>query len=264
MSTENRSSEIKIKYTKKDLIKPDQVLQGLSAGFEWSRKHSQIFFGLIAAVVVVGVVVTSVQYYTNSKEEKLQAKYFAVEKRYLDKKRDFEEASKNSKSTKAKATGDLQKDYGTEVADLEALVKEAGPSKAGAMASLNLSELYLGYNQVDQAKAALDLVGAKGSGLLAGLVQLQMGNVAEAKGDCKTAVGIWTPLANDKDLDFLSGEIKMRMALCYEAMNDLSKAESLFTEASKKVDSSAGEMGGGTKDSDRYLRMLKLKKQQGS
>lgn len=255
----------KIKYSKKELNKPDQVLQGLNAGFEWSRTHAQIFFGVIGAIFVVGVIVSSVQYFMNNKEETLQAKYFAIEKKYLDKKRDFEEAGRSEKSTKAKATGDLQKDYGTEVDSLEALVKEAGASKAGALAALNLSEILLTYQQADRAKAALDLVGAKGSGLLSSLVQMQLGNVAEAKGDCKSAVAIWTGLTSNKDLDFMAGEIKMRMALCYEAMNDLTKAESLLSEASKKEDSAGGEMGaGGVKDSDRYLRLLKMKKAQGT
>ena len=92
-----------------------------------------------------------------------------MKKTYLKKKRDFEEAersalrppakdTKDQPPQKAKASGDLEKDYGTEVAGFKQVMETHPSSKAAQMAALNLSEVYMNYKKTDDAAQVLQKI----------------------------------------------------------------------------------------------------------
>jgi hypothetical protein len=159
-----------------------------------------------------------------------------------------------------KATGDLEKDYGTIATDLQSMIDSAPGSKAAQMAALNLSEIYSNYNKNDEAIAALDKVSKHlgSTEAISALIWMQSGNLLANKGDCKGAVEKWQHIADSKKLSFAQDEAKLRMGLCFETMNDLAKAEELYTQVTKKEEATADFAA--AREAQKYLRLLKAKK----
>lgn len=264
-----------INFTKADLKSPDQMTKTLREGFVWTTNHSKLVIGLIAAFIVIGGGTAIIQHFSQAKETALQTKYFTLEKNYNELHRNFTEANRaeatpvSGKDKKApavdpakKASGDLTKDYGSVVAGFEALINEAPTSKAAQMAALNLSNLYLEYKKNDEALAVLHKIesGINKSSTIGALIHMQMGSILAGKNDCKAAVAIWQKLTDTKSLQFAHNEAKLRMGLCYEAMNETAKAESLYTEIAKKEDSMSGADVAAAHDAGKFLRLLKAKK----
>lgn len=261
------------KLTKEDVKSPDQVTKTLRQGFVWTTAHSNMILGAFALFVVVGVGISIFGYFNDKKEMSQQEKYFVLEKNYTEVKRAFDEAARaeliaaQSKDKKAapatgkKASGDLQTDYGTVVAGFEAFLNEDSKSKAAQMAALNLSDIYLTYKKNDEALAALQKVekGLDNDEVLTSLVWMQMGNVLANKSDCKGAIEKWENISQSKSLAFAHDEAKLRMGLCFESLNDLAKAEILYTEVSGKQDPATTNFAA-SREAQKYLRLLKAKK----
>lgn len=263
------------KFSKEEMKSPDQVTQTLRQGFVWTTTHSKMVIGAVAAFVVIGAGVSLMSYFSEKKEVSQQEKYFLIEKSYTEKKRGFEEAAraeivasqaKDKKPAPAfdpakKATGDLTKDYGTVITGFAAFIADAPNSKAAQMAALNLSDIYASYKMNDEALTTLQKVekGLDKDDMLTALVWMQMGNLLANKSDCKGAVEKWQTLANNKSLAFAHDEAKLRMGLCYEAMNDLAQAEAVYSEVGKKGDQNTTDFAA-SREAQKYLRLLKAKK----
>ncbi|QDK45490.1 hypothetical protein DOM22_10180 [Bdellovibrio sp. ZAP7] len=263
------------KFSKEDLKNPDQVTKTLRQGFVWTTTHSKIVITAVIAFVVIGAGASLMGYLSNKKEVATQEKYFSLEKSYTEKKRGFEEAaraemmaatSKDKKGAPAfdpskKASGDMQKDFGTLITGFEALINEAPKTVAGQMAALNLSDIYLSYKKYDEAAEALNKVeaGLNKSDLTSGLVWMQMGNVMADKGDCKGAIEKWNVITASKAFNFAHDEAKLRQGLCYETLNDSAKAEQLYTEVSNTADTQNTDSIS-SREAAKYLRLLKAKK----
>lgn len=258
----------------KDDLKIDQVTQTMRKSFVWTTDHSKMVLGAIIAFVVLGAGFSLWNVWAEKKEVSQQEKYFILEKAYNEKKRGFDEAARAEMmaatakdKTKAppvdatkKATGDLDKDYGTIAADFQAMIDSAPTTKAAQMAALNLSDIYSNYGKNEEALAALDKV-TKGLGsaeAISALVWMQSGNLLANKGDCKAAVEKWQHIADSKKLSFAQDEAKLRMGLCFESMNDLAKAEEFYTQVTKKEDGTADFAA--SREAQKYLRLLKAKK----
>ncbi|KYG63911.1 hypothetical protein AZI86_13935 [Bdellovibrio bacteriovorus] len=261
------------KLTKEDVKSPDQVTKTLRQGFIWTTTHSNMVIGAVALFVVVGVGISIFGYFSNKKEMTQQEKYFVLEKNYTEVKRGFDEAARaellaaQSKDKKAptptgkKASGDMQTDYGTVIAGFEAFLNEDSSSKAAQMAALNLSDIYLTYKKNDEALGVLQKVekGLDKDDALTSLVWMQMGNVLANKNDCNGAVEKWENITKVKSLAFAHDEAKLRMGLCFESMNDLAKAETIYTELSGKQDPATTNFAA-SREAQKYLRLLKAKK----
>lgn len=265
------------KLSKDDVKNPDQVLKTLNQGFEWSQNHSRALIVGLIAFVVIGIGWSIMSNMSEKKETQAQEAYFSFEKNYLDKKRGFEEAErsllrpptgKNAEAPKAKATGDMDKDYGPEVTGFKQVIETHPSSKAAQMAALNLSEIYVDYKKMDDASQVLEKVADKSSGkdLISAIVLTQYGNVLSDKDNCKTAVDQWQKVLGQSQASFLHDTLRIKSALCYEKMNDFAKAEELYKKVSQNSQDpknpQAGETGLG-KDAEKYLRLLKLKKNAG-
>lgn len=263
------------KFSKEELKSPDQVTKTLRQGFVWTTAHSKMVIAAVAVFVVIGAGISLAGYFSEKKEVSQQEKYFLIEKAYSEKKRGFEEAvraemmaaqAKDKKNVppvdaSKKASGDIQKDYGPEIQGFTAFINDAPTTKAAQMAALNLSEIYMNYKQNDEALSTLQKVekGLDKSDVLTGLVLMQMGNALANKADCKAAVEKWEAITGNKSLAFAHDEAKLRMGLCFESMNDLAKAEQLYTEIAKKEDQNTTDFAA-SREAQKYLRLLKAKK----
>lgn len=267
------------KLSKEDVKAPDQVLKTLNQGFQWSQNHSKALIVGLITFAVIGVGYSIFSNIAERKEIQAQEAYFKFEKSYLDKKRNFEEAERNSArppakdakdqpAPKAKASGDMEKDFGPEIAGFKQVMESHVSSKAAQMAALNLSEVFVNYKKIDEAAELLGKVESKSGGkdLISFIVISQYGNVLSEKGDCKAAVDQWNKVLNRSEASFLHDTLRIKSAFCFEKMNDFAKAEELYKKVSQNSQDpknpQAGETGLG-KDAEKYLRLLKLKKNAG-
>lgn len=246
----------------------------LREGFVWTTTHSQLVLGAIALFIVVGAGISLYGYFNTKKETSLQEKYFVVEKEYTEKKRGFDEVTRaelmatQAKDKKApavdmskKASGDMQKDYGSSITAFEAIIKESPKTAAAQMAALNLSAIYSEYKKTDEALNVLTEVekGLSKNEALTALVLQRMGGLLADKNDCKGAIDKWKVIADRKTLMFARDEAKLRMGVCYESLNDLAMAEQMYTEVSQNQDANSSDFVA-SKEAQKYLRLLKAKK----
>lgn len=258
--------------TPNDARTPDQVTQTLRKGFAWTTMHSNIVIIAVIAFVVLGLGLSLAGYLSEKKEVAQQEKYFLLERAYTDKKDAFAETSRaellaaQDKKAPAvdpakKPSGDITKDYGTVVTDLESFV-DAGPkTQAAQMAALNLTDLYMKYKTPDSALAVLQKVepGLDKKEVLSALVHIQWGNVLAQKGDCAGAIPHWERVTSVKAFAYAHDEARLRMGFCYQSMNDLAKAEQVYTEITK-ADGSANRDFAASREAEKYLRLIKAKK----
>ncbi|MGZ3798176.1 MAG: tetratricopeptide repeat protein, partial [Pseudobdellovibrionaceae bacterium] len=229
------------------------------------------------AFFILGGGITIFRGLAEKKETTAQESYFKFEKNYLDKKHDFEEAERNAsrppvkdpkEKPKVKATGDLEKDFAPEVTGFKQVMEAHPGTKAAQMAALNLSEIYMNYKKPDEAIQSLEKVASQGQGesMISAIVLAQYGNILAEKNDCKTAVEQWQKVLAHPEVSFLHETLRLKSAFCYEKMNDFVKAEELYKKISQNSQDpknpQAGELGLG-KDAEKYLRLLKLKKNAG-
>lgn len=270
------------KLTKEEVRTPDQMTQGLGRFADWVSKNIVSVVASVVVLLVLGGVLSVVDYFSSQKESDLQGKMSRVEHQYTEKKTKFKEAEQ-SDSAKAlaaakatdkkdkkddkpapplKATGDLEKDYGPEVAGFEDLVAKNASSKAGQMSAIYLAEIYSEYKQPEKALEALNKVVPKNepSDVLSALtVNLKAGLLAD-KGDCAQAVDIWQKILSQKKIDYMHDEAKLRSAVCFEKMNDTAKAEKYYMELSKNTSSKdEPDDKAATEDAKKYLRLLKVR-----
>ncbi len=274
------------KLTKEEVRTPDQMTQGLGRFAEWVSKNIVIVIGTLVGLLVLGGVISVVDYFSTQKESDLQGKMSRVEHQYTEKKTKFKEAeqsdsakalasakaaNKDKKDEKTppavKATGDLEKDYGPEVIGFEELVAKNGSSKAGQMSAIYLAEIYSEYKQSEKAIEALNKVVPKNepSDVVTALaVNLKAGLLAD-KGDCNQAVDIWQKIISQKKIEYMHNEAKLRSAVCYEKMNDTAKAEKYYMELSKNTASKdEPDDRAATEDAKKYLRLLKVRSNGGN
>lgn len=254
------------KLTKQDVRAPDRFQKALTTWLDWAGQNSRLVLGVIAIAVLVGAGMAVARYKASQAQLSYQEKFSVIERQLLDKKQSFEEARRaqeNKTETKsALPSGDLSKDYGTLVGEMEALIQQAPWSVAASMAALHVAELKVEYKMPDQALAVLELVNPKNEmrGLPATLIVSMKAGLLADKGDCKTAVGLWEKISRSAQAAFLKNDAKLRMGLCYESMNEIAKAEQLYGEVAAQDDKNPGAGGESSREAERYLRLLKLKK----
>ena len=260
------------KISKEELRKRDQVMEALRKAFDWSLKNVKAIFAVLIVFVVAGLGYSLTSHFKQEAEVEVQEKYFKLEEQVVDKKQKFAEATRLLEAAKtdkkapapasAPATGDLEKDYGQLVTDLEGLVKEASSFAGGQMAALLLSDLYMEHSAPEKALAVVDMVEshAKKDGLLTALIYTQKGNALAEMDKCTEAITAWTKITGNKALQFAHNEAKLRMALCHESLGQTEQAESLYSEVAQGSTDEADYSA--SRDAQKYLRLLKAKKNQ--
>lgn len=260
------------KNDKVDLKSPDQVTQTLRKGFVWTTKHSNIVFSIVGVLVLVGGAWAVMSMFSHKKELAQQEKYYLLERALTEKKRGFEEAkraeevalqAKNSKQAQEaagkKATGELDKDYGAIVTDLNSFIEQEPKSMAAQMAALNLSDLYQDYKKDEEALAVLQKVepGLSKKEVLTGLVWLKKGNLLANQNQCEQAIQAWSQITENKVLNFAHSEAKLRMGVCYETLQNSEKAQALYQEI---VSTDENESNYAVLlEAKKYLKLIKAK-----
>ncbi len=255
------------KISKQDLKSPDKVLQELQKGFQWTTQHSKLVGVTLLAFLVLGAGISAKNYLDEKSENDIQAKYYPIEKKFLDKKTGFEQAkaavapAKDPKSktpppaVEGKATGDFAQDYGPLATDLMKIIEEKPSSKAAKMAALHLAEVQIEYQKMNEAEATLKKVDADHKDLLSGLVQNQLGTVQANLNDCNGAISTWQKVLSNARAKSLHSNIKLKQGLCYENLKEISKAEQMYSEA--KNDDKESVVA---RTAEKYLRLLQTAK----
>lgn len=255
------------KIDSKELKSPDKLQQELQKGFQWTTQHSKLVGLLLIGFLVVGAGLSAKSYLDEKKEAELQSKYYQAEKKLVEKKNAFQaaqaqaDAPKPKKGEKApepagvKASGDFDKDYGPVATELNKIIEEAPKSKAAKMAALNLSDVQAEYGKNEDALNTLKKVSAGSKDLLLGLVHTQMGTIQANMNDCQSALGTWDQVLSNAKAISMHSSVKLKQGLCYESMQDFTKAERLYTEAKAEQGDSPT-----AKAAEKYLRLLQTAK----
>lgn len=255
------------KITKQELKSPDKLQQELRKGFQWTTQHSKLVGVILLVFLVLGAGISAKSYFDEKSENEIQAKYYQVEKKFLDKKTAFAQAKAASQApkdpkaktppppTEGKASGDFTQDYGPLADEMTKIIAEKPSSKAAKMAALLLTDVQIEYQKASEAAETLKKVDADSKDLLSGLVQNQLGTVQANLNDCNSAISTWQKVLTNARAKSLHSGIKLKLGLCYETMKDLTKAEQLYTEAKNDEKESAV-----ARTADKYLRLLQTAK----
>lgn len=283
--------------SKEELKKTDQLTAAGRNAFDHIMRNQKIVFSVALVLLLVGGGYVAWDRINFSKEIAVQEEFYAIEKSYLKTKESFDkaeadqkekalaEASKkdqtkkdaaaiaDSKSTPAPLpSGDLTKDYGSTVTGWTKLIDAHPSSKAAAMASLELSQLYLKYKTPKEALSVLSKVKNQQNSdhFLGAMVFHSYAKLLSNQGQCQEAIGIWEGLEKKKKLGFLVEQSQMGRALCLESLGQTEKAEALFKDLVANGDNSpmspskaAAPPKGKSqtqKSAEKYLRYMKMKK----
>ncbi len=241
----------------------DQVQEKLVGGFNWLEDNSKIVVALIVIAVLGGLAYAGVQIVTNRQEKSAQADYYKAEAPFTKKKEAFEKskfkafmpANAEDKTPTEVASGDISKDYGPLLTDLESVAKDHAGTAAGGQAALLAGQTYLEYKQPDKAIEYAQLAGSKlpKDSTLGVLGKVLWGNALSAKGDCQGALGVWQQVLDTKTAAYLHPDVSVRSGVCFEKMGQNDRALEMYRSASAVAESaSAGTAKG-------LLRALELK-----
>ncbi len=266
-----------IKIDKQEAKKPDELLAGLTQGYNWAIGHRNSVIGLIGLFLLIGLGITGFQYVSDSKETKAQEQYYSIEKIYFEKKGQFEQANrqeqqkvnaqkdKNAKTkaeptpenTQTKATGDLAKDYGSIETDLKDVFAKHPATQGAAMAALLLTDLYIEYKQPAQALDLLKNMKPQAGSMMDSLATMQLGNVYALNSDCQNAITTWAGLLQKKQLAYLHEELKLRTAQCQIQLGQTVEAEKSLAELASNKEAMNFTA---QREAAKYLRLLRVKK----
>ncbi len=213
------------------------------------ERNLSIFLGIIGILSVAGAGWLGWGWLEARGEKAAQEKLYPLEKEYSAKRDGFERAklgplvnpdSKSAEKTPIEkaaaivATGDLAKDYGGLVDNLEAFAKENSGSAAGVQAGLLASQTRLEYGQTEKALEVLKSLREKNpTGKMMGLlVRMAEGNALAASEKCNEALSLWQQILDQKSAKFLHGEAALRAGICLESVGQKSRAIEMYQKAS--------------------------------
>lgn|GEM_PF-2021167 len=235
----------------------DPFQKELQKGFKWTTEHTRLMLIAALAFVVIAGGWAIKSYTDKQKELEAQSAYFPLEKALLEKRSQFMAADEPNPNKKTptpeavKASGDFTKDYGSEASALNTFIDKYPSSEAAQMAALNLASVQNEYKQFDAAEKVLEKVKSNSSTFISGLVMSELGNTKANLNNCQNAIETWNTVLTNKKAAFLQGSVKLKQALCYEALKNPEKAKSLYAEI--KATDKDGTLG---KTADKYKRLL--------
>lgn len=239
----------------------DKLQSSIEVIFNFFIKNSK--FTLIAIIALVAIFGgTSFISYLNQKNEvELQEKYYTAESSYLKKS---EEASKlNTENKDTKKTEEVKKtenktvDYTNELNTLKEVIEKSPSSQAAKMSGILLAEINRKNNNTTETLKYINLVKTSNNDTLSALFNHMKGQVLADSGDCKGAVSQWESNLNNKAADFLKDETKLNLAVCYQQLNETTKAESILNDIKMTAQPNKALVA---KEAKKYLRYIQLKK----
>jgi tetratricopeptide (TPR) repeat protein len=224
---------------------PDAFQETVLGGWQWVEEHAATVGALVAIglIVLTGYVVKN--WWHGRSERKAQEAYYAVEAKFVKIKDGFERAKMQgmipqSETKDAKnqlkdqlASGDIEKDYGPVMADLEKMARENSTFAAGAQAAILASQTFLTYGKLDQAITIAESVAKNNppTSMLGALVHVQWGSALAAKNDCAQAVKVWEQVAATPSAKYLLADLSLRSGVCFEQMGQTDKALEMYRKS---------------------------------
>lgn len=234
---------------------------------------------LIAVFVVIVVAAggyATMQSISASNEKKAQDELFAITSELDKKVADLNEAAqKDSKAKDPKAKKDakadlmetlkepvktpetLAKDLGPQVQKLEDFLKSNNDRKAGFIAAMALSDLYLDYQEPKKAVEILKPIADKPSkdDLFYGLINSQYALALSNSNNCQEAVDVYDNILKSKDQKHIHAQAMLRKGVCLMTLQKYDQAKDVFQEARTEYPDS---MSGRSAESfERYLALKK-------
>lgn len=228
-------------------------------------------FKIALAVFVVAILAVSAfvmkQKMDAGKEKEAFGELYSITKVYQDKKTNFEQAKVEPPKTDkkeapkkdenlVKATGDMSKDYGDVVQQLESFIAKNKNLNATAEAALTLSEIYEEYKQPEKGAEIISQVLKDWSqtGLVTQVLQMRAGDLLASTNSCDKAVEYWQKIATGEG--FMSEQAQLKLGVCFQEIGRLEEAKTWFTKLSEKSPNSTEGF-----NAKRYLRYLQFKGQ---
>ena len=247
---------------------PDQVQSLLARLGDQIAEHIVPILAFLGLGAVVWLGFIGWGKWMDAQEAKAQEAYYAVESRYTKIREGFDKAKyqammpllkkddKDKKDEAKPATGDLQKDYGDVLVEMQKIVTAFPKSAASAEAAITLADVYLEYKQPDKAVEALQAPAKElpDNMMIGALVKVMLGKALADKGDCGQAIEAWKKVTDNKKYSFLHGDLALKTGICYEILNQPDMAKASYQKASQEH---AGTMAGQTAKS--LLRALEMR-----
>lgn len=239
-------------------------------GMSFLERNAKVVLALAIVAILAGLGYAGLQFVQSRQERVAQNAYYDAEKDYVKIRDGFDQArfrtlrpevrpdapQAEDARTSAPATGDLEKDYGSVLAKLEAVALEHKGTAGGAQAAILVAETYLNYNQPDKAVefARIPAESLPAGHVLGTLAKTLLGNAMAAKNDCQGAVRVWQQVLDAKSATYLHPEVSLRSGLCYESLNQPDKAAEMYRKVIvDAADTTAGSTAKG------LLRALEIK-----
>jgi hypothetical protein len=222
---------------------PDAVQKQILGGWHWVENNAGIVFGLAGLLLLGGIIWVVMNWMGDRKEAKAQEAYYAVESKFMKIKDGFDRAKYSALmpglagQTKAEdkaASGDLTKDYGALMTDLEKVARDHAGTAAGAQAAILAADTYLAYNQATKASelAQIPAKNMKAQTLPGSLARVVWGSSLAAENKCGEAVKVWQEVLDAKNMAYLHGDVSLRSGLCFESLNEPEKAKEMYRKVS--------------------------------
>ena len=229
----------------------DFLQEAMMNTVDWMEQNKGVVAAVVLVAVLAGVGVVSWDLLSERKEKKAQESFYAVEKEYSAKREKFDQAKFGALSgakiedlvkagTAAVPSGDIAKDYGTVIDQLESFAVDNKGTTASVQASLLAAETRIEYKRSEQALKTLEtsVQATKANSLVGALARMATGNAQAASGKCDLALKSWEEVLGAKDLAFLHSEAALRAGLCLEKSGDKPKAIEMYRKASAESEKS--------------------------
>ena len=229
---------------------------------------------IISAVIIgVGVIWGGVQNYKASNESQAMSDFFPISQKLKEKKDAFNQAKmeiENKKADKSKdkknnteeaastatlATGDLDKDYGSEVQAYQNFITQKASSRAGVMAALELAELFVEYNKFTEAEAQLESIASQFNkdAFVGSLLQMRLAQIYTHNKKCDKAIGLYENILKLAESKHLHAEALLKMALCQDDLGKKQEAISNLERIEKEFSGTSS-----AENAAKYLRFIKV------
>lgn len=211
---------------------------------------------LLSVVAVASMGFAAYDYWGRRTESKAEEALYKAQAPFIKKKEEFERArmkalmpgfaglDEPNSATGRPPTGDLAKDYGSSVAELEQALAQHPKTRAGQQAAIDLVSLYLDYKQPEKALAAAEKAApsAAAKDVMGALFLIALGDARAANGRCDSAIDAWNVILSEPRAAYLHAEATVKEGLCLESMKQPERAAELYRKATTDFgDSSAGQ-----------------------
>lgn len=245
-------------------VKDADVVQGqLLHSAHWLEDNAKLVVAVIVIAVLGGIGYAAWSGLSKRQERLAQEAYYTAEAPFMKKREAFEKTKfkafmpvgAQDKTPGETATGDIAKDYGPLLTNMETVAKDHAGTAGGAQAAIFVAQTYLDYKNADKAAEFAQIPASKLSKdhTLASLGRVLWGSALSEKGDCQQALSVWQPLLETKSAEFLSADVNLRMGTCLEKLGQNDRAAEAYRSAAKAGESPAAS------SAKALLRNLELK-----